>query len=485
MKQNSSAFSLIELIVWVSISMILMISVWIFVSSGMKNITIQKQILDQSTEITNLSTDFNDILSGDFNIITNTATSITLKSDHLSGKASYYTISETSSTGYCKSDTGIVTKRLLIQNFNPVTLTWVAGFSGSISNNTIYSGTTAIAGRNIFWSDDFADGTAGTWIYLNNPGWLTKDLNDTIFISDSGNNKVIYISWWLAYNLLNESHGIVSPTGLLYNWGKLYILNSGKKELLEMSSKSVSSGTGVDLEFQINSWPKFVNKLTLEVLPNDFIINGTYNTGSFRVWYTAWWIFIPINSDADTIVKSPNNTLTYTFDSTKTIIDTFVYGIKIPSFSGSLWSKPYYIKLRLYDWGIPQYQEHYPYVVNSDNNIKTIADNSIIVLTGWISENYTNISKSWANMVLSDMINGRTLEVASNGNYVANSNMTPTNINQFENSQKLSEFIVKDFHVEQVWNLLTFKIDYYKNFSCYNEKDAIVKTLLIKKVIPN
>lgn len=485
MKKYHSGFSLIELIVWVSISMILMISVWIFVSSGMKNITIQKQILDQSSEITNLSTDFNDILSGDFDIIKHTSNSIILKSDHLSGKSSYYNILETSFTGYCENDDTIRTKRLFIQNFNPVTLTWVVGFSGSISNNTVYSGTTAIAGKNIFWNDDFTDGTAGTGIYLNNPAWVTADLSNNIFISDSGNNKVIYISWGLAYNLLDESHGILSPSGILYNWGKLYILNSWKQELLELSSKSNTSGTGIDLEFKINSSTIMAKTVTLEVIPDDFIMNGNYNTWSFDIGYSTGWVFVPIWSDADTVVKFPNNKLTYTFDNPQMFLDSFTYAVKIPSFSWTLSSQPYYLKLNLYNGGPSQFQDFFPYLVNSDNNIKTMDDNSLLILTGWISENYTNITKSWANMILTDMINGKTLEVSNNGNYVANRNITPTNITTFENSQKLSEFIVKDFHVEQVWNLLTLKIDYYKNFSCYNEKDAIVKTLLIKKVIPN
>ena len=42
-KYSRIAFTLIELVVWITISMLLMVSVGIFVSSWMSNITLQKK----------------------------------------------------------------------------------------------------------------------------------------------------------------------------------------------------------------------------------------------------------------------------------------------------------------------------------------------------------------------------------------------------------------------------------------------------------
>ena len=48
--QNSKYwFTLVELIVGITISMILMVSVWIFVSSGMQNIFNQQKSLENSS----------------------------------------------------------------------------------------------------------------------------------------------------------------------------------------------------------------------------------------------------------------------------------------------------------------------------------------------------------------------------------------------------------------------------------------------------
>jgi type II secretory pathway pseudopilin PulG len=51
MKQQKHAFTLIELIIGISISMILMVSIGVFITSGMKHITLQKSILDANNDV--------------------------------------------------------------------------------------------------------------------------------------------------------------------------------------------------------------------------------------------------------------------------------------------------------------------------------------------------------------------------------------------------------------------------------------------------
>ena len=52
---NKKAFTLIELIVGIIISMLLMLSIWVFVSTWMSNIILQKKIIDDNKK---LSSDF-------------------------------------------------------------------------------------------------------------------------------------------------------------------------------------------------------------------------------------------------------------------------------------------------------------------------------------------------------------------------------------------------------------------------------------------
>ncbi len=54
-KNKIKAFSLVELIVWITISMLLMVSIWVFVNSGMKNIFLQQKSLEFASNINDFS----------------------------------------------------------------------------------------------------------------------------------------------------------------------------------------------------------------------------------------------------------------------------------------------------------------------------------------------------------------------------------------------------------------------------------------------
>jgi hypothetical protein len=42
---------------------------------------------------------------------------------------------------------------------------------------------------------------------------------------------------------------------------------------------------------------------------------------------------------------------------------------------------------------------------------------------------------------------------------------------------------IKDLNIERNGNLLNIKIEYYKNFSCIDETQNIIKTILFKKTL--
>jgi competence protein ComGC len=192
MEKNKLAFTLIEMIVWVFITIILMISVWIFVSSWIKNITIQKQILDKSNDIWNLIQDLNTVFWKNYNIITNTSTSILLRTNYILWTPAYYYIWEKTLTWYCLNDPNIENKYLEFKVFNPVFLTWTV-YSWSYIKNEVYSGGQVIAWNWVFWNLH-ADSQSWTLTYLNNPLWLAYSWNK-VYISDSWNNRILYVSW--------------------------------------------------------------------------------------------------------------------------------------------------------------------------------------------------------------------------------------------------------------------------------------------------
>ena len=68
---NNKAFTLIELVVWITISMLLMVSVGIFVSSGMQNIFNGQKVLENTDDFTTFS---NNLLTS-FNLIQSWTTS--------------------------------------------------------------------------------------------------------------------------------------------------------------------------------------------------------------------------------------------------------------------------------------------------------------------------------------------------------------------------------------------------------------------------
>ena len=69
--------------------------------------------------------------------------------------------------------------------------------------------------KEVFW-DYFLSWSLWTWIYLNNPTGLTY-WNSKLFISDTSNNRVLYLSWNLIYPLLDINDWIYQPKWLYFD----------------------------------------------------------------------------------------------------------------------------------------------------------------------------------------------------------------------------------------------------------------------------
>lgn len=285
-------FTLVELLVWITISSFLMISVSIMISNGIENITGQKDMIDNSNNQTSFFKNFLDDISSsntDLYKITGSWLLVKKKRDFKSGGFTYIW-TKFLTWAYCLSWSDYqYQNHLIIKNFIPyegkwsdyfndivyqnglvsVTyndpsiidstitqtgiLMWPTGIYEDISNiyiadtkwHRIYSYgawiLTPIVGKWIAWKSLIDNSVGQSWgsVILNSPTGITK-VNDWLFISDTLNNRILYYdsSSKKVYEYLSEKDGLSEPTGLYYDTtsNKLYISNSWKGEILLVSA---------------------------------------------------------------------------------------------------------------------------------------------------------------------------------------------------------------------------------------------------------
>ena len=513
------AFTLIELVVWITVSMLLMVSVWIFVNNWMANILTQQKVIENTTNLT----DFTSQIHSSINLIeswsifpTKTLSWVLFKrnKEYWNWWFTYIwtTISTTDSNWnwiYCESGSELTnTKHIFIKNFIPFEeegenifndynsiLTWSITswwntYTSYQKENIIKKWNDIIIWKWIFWNK-FIDWAYWTGIYLNAPTWLAMSGN-ILFISDTLNNRILYYDTnsQRIYKLLDETDWLNEPTWLYYDSSNkaLYISNSWNWEILKYSSKSESS-TPLTLTWFSENINKIEINFTWNTLPN---LNTTWNwtiTNSFSDSYKKYInnkiLYYSINKWIEENKSECNwkSNWDYVFDTnetTKPIIyctkswswQTLTYPINtvskikienLSSFSDT-WS--YIINLKLYNNSDLKFNKYYPYFTKSDDNILTKDDNILEVYKSnlkyptWIWYNswikYNEFwNKSWRNFNIV--------------NFTLDNNDTTLK----SPIEKLETFIENES--------LTLKLSYYKKFNCYNLDDKTIRTYLFKK----
>lgn len=467
-------FTLIEIIVWTTISIIIMISIWTFAVSWIKNITFQKQVLSQDKESLNIKNDFENIFSSDIEIVSSSNSWIILLSNNfLLWKPLIYDFSIKTLTWECKNDENIQTKYLTLKNYNPVELvSWF--FTWSSIKNEIYKNSTKVIWKWYFW-DNFYGWINWLEALLNNPMWLTNNIN-IAYISDTANNRILYYSWSKLYSLLDESFWIYKPTWLLYSNNELFILNNFWTQILSFSSKPWIIKP-IDIDF-IADKDIIFDKVSL-TLSGKLNINWSYNTWSF--------IFSWITNKIDDSISINPWRINYIFSWSQNISSWSNIWIKIPSFNWSFnWFWSTYIDLTFYNWLNGTYQKLYPYAINSDNDLPTTFDNDLKILTWWLNGLFTNISQNIIqNLIFKDFVNKKQLTLSKTWSFISSWNLLDSDVPSFDSINSSYDLKIKDFKVDNSSWILNLKIDYYKNFDCFNEKDNIIKSIILKKNISN
>jgi len=478
-KNKIKAFSLVELIVWITISMLLMVSIWVFVNSWMKNIFLQQKSLEFASNIN----DFSNTLYETFSNIHN-SWSIHLTSSWIIFKSKMdfskwwftYVWSSIINNYFCDdiNSESTETNHIFIKNFIPffenssdtnyltwsVIHNWITYISHQKEHKITDSSWNTIVWKWVFW-DFFEEWLSWTWIYLNNPTWMASDW-EVLYISDTLNNRILYLSWSTIYKLLDENDWLIEPTWLFYNSNTLYISNSWLWEIWRITSEPNISPAKT-LSF---SWvtENNIDSFTIEFFRNKI----PHNISSLTI----------DNWDFDTTLWDEMdydwNTYTHTFMSWSTVeyknfawINT--YNIILNNLTDFSQNWVYSMKLRIWNS-----ERNYYYFTHWDEKIYTMDDNKIEIIRTWIE--YPN--GIWWNPWTNLFPNNWNFNIFDTGTIT---NLTP----DLENDIILKNPIYNlDISIDD-WNLLNIVLKHYKNYNCYNldENKEKIWTFLLKNIL--
>ena len=478
---KTKAFTLVEILVWISISMILMISVWLLVSGGIKNITSQEKVLDNISDFTITETKLNNIFSNINNNFKPIKTNswIILKINNSFNEWWFVYIWSTWSSIlnwdwiYCLSwSEDINTNHIFIKNFIPFeenSEDIFNDFNSTMESKEIiinykkyksiqkehkiviqnWTNWETIIWKEIFW-DKFKNWNSWKDIYLNSPTWLAKIWNNLI-ISDTLNNRVIYYDTTndKVYKLLDENDWLIEPTGLYYDTPNkiLYISNSWRWEIVKLSSKNITSP-----ELILN----WINKSNISEFNIEFF-NENWPHNIINIWN----IDIDIENHTQVIWDNYSkswNKLTFTFSWWTTHNFTNSY-IKINNITNFIWSGTYYVKLDINN-------KIYPYFIQWDNKVVTIWDNTLI--NNWWLKYPTGIWWNWAN----DFKETWYFTWSTTNNIIFN-----------KKYDYILETPIKnlDINYDSGKKLLNLELKYFKKYNCFNLDEKIERTFILKK----
>ncbi len=446
-KNRINAFTLVETIVWISISILLMVSIWVLVSGGIWNLTKQEKDIKNNKDFSSFQKKITDIF---FRVNKNfkpvivwdwTNTGVYLKIDSNYDEIGFvyiwstWSIKDNSWNGiYCLSwSEDVTTNHIFIKSFIP---DFDLDTQKSHEINGIW--------RWFFWYNEIEN----EWlnkdeVYLNNPTWTWSNWIIK-FISDTWNNRVLYESGSKIYKLLDWEDWLLEPTWLYYSDSEnaLYISNSAKWEILKFYSEKIQapiltltwvSFSGKDkfeIEFFDQNWEKNIDN---NLNTSDF----TFDNYTRQGWDS---------------LSTSNNKLIYSF-SWWTIISFNDEEIKIDNLSGFSWTWTYYAKLQ---------DKIYPFFSQSDDDILTLDDNKLEIHNNW-------------------------LKYPTKINWTSNSDFEqfdPTsNLDYDKKYDYILKVPIKDLSLkyDNSKELLSFEMKYYSRYNCYDEEGRMERTFILKK----
>ena len=250
--KNKKAITLIELIVWVSISMLLMLSIWIFTSSGISNLFLQEKNIWNNISINNFFTEAKknlDNIEKSSEIIQNWVI-FKRKTEFNDGWFSFIWTKQ--KTDFCEN--WAETKHIFLKNFIPWWLEIVEGnLKTSQKENSVFENWKKIIWTDFYWKQKL-NWEIWEQVSLNWPTWIIeKDWK--IFLSDTLNNRILVKKKnWKIYDFIWEEAWLKEPNWLFFDWDDFYIANSWNWEILKYSIKNEIPNYNKQFK---TSWRKF------------------------------------------------------------------------------------------------------------------------------------------------------------------------------------------------------------------------------------
>jgi len=438
--KNNSGFSLIELLVWISISTILMLSVWYLISWWIKNITSQEKVLQNSSDISSFQKTIQNIflnIDTSFSPIKTASWVIVRIKQNYDQWGFAYIWETTQDKLYCWSwSKETKTKHIFIKTFIP---DFDIDIQKAHKIDWVW--------KWFFWTPltPLSGGKDANKVYLNNPTWSGSNWSIE-FISDTLNNRILYKSGSKTYELLNENDWLLEPTWLLFDNWNLYIANSGKWEILKYSSK-----TKTNIPVLILTWiTDTINSFEISFYNTNWNYDIQNSTNISDINFTNYskqsWDSISIN----------NNKLTYSFSGwiNQNLNNETISINNLTNFTET-WS--YFVKLDINN-------KFYSFFIQSDDNLFTKNDNSLEIYK-------------------------------KNLKYPTKFNWNKDNIKEYLNPEPTSnlifnkkyDYILKspikklDINYNTSKKILNLELDYYKKYNCYNLEEKTSSKFILKK----
>ncbi len=383
-----------------------------------------------------------------------------------------------------------------------------------------------VIGETSFWEN-----IEGSWSplrsFLNFPTGLAQWEN-SLFIADTNNDRILRYdeSTDQIEEFLNTADGLKEPTGLLYDNVRksLFIVNSGKGEILEYTSFSGTNTPNLNLSF--SPWTlNWVNQLRVQFFTTGSWIvatpsfSGVTTTDDFQTGATDTFDYY-ISDFSQTETSIINATMTGCTATTKKYLEGSVpkkeiiscawvntgsllklygnnsisfswwvdYGVSLQNIDGDFSdNKSYAVKLTLFSsWWIEKRQNYYPFFTKGDNQVITRNDNRLRKVAQWFKYP-TGIYTSWGNLYVYDFFARKRIGIDINGTEVSNQDTSPFDF-QSMTGWEMDETLplpISSFQRDFSSNMLNIAIKYIKNFSCAEQSNPLIKTLFLKKFIEN
>lgn len=266
--QMKRAFTLIELLIGVTLSAILMTGIVVFVSSSLGSNMATKKVLEEGNKNEGFEQKLSEILGNIMGSGVYATGSTFNGGNYLTGiflstggpNLPITFLGLQTQTGYCDSYSGTTTDtetilRLALRQFTMPIVQNTTTYTLSLTENSIFSGTTATGTRII--GTGYPGNTltnSGIDTELSSPSDLIAS-GTHLYIADTMNDRVLSydITSGGISELLGPENGIEKPTSLYFSGKTLLIASSGNGRIYSLEDGESGNGSTFSSTFRVAS----------------------------------------------------------------------------------------------------------------------------------------------------------------------------------------------------------------------------------------